>query len=191
MVRDSNSRRPQKSEITFFDFIPKNMRRLNWFRATETSLSLIIFLIFLSCKEAKTEFILVENRTYKYVADSGERRLEEVVFIINPPNRVDELFKVIAQYNENTISKDSIEKGYDRYDRLFFRESKTTPRDFVDDEGFSPDRLFDHLDDYIGTYRMKVCDPEKKFPSYEWLFTGEGGYADFETKYFGTPCNRF
>ena len=155
---------------------------------------LVFFTPFFSCNEKKTEFIRSEKRvqTFHY---EGRYDYLDIVFIVNPPDKWADLVKLIDDYNSKTVNKDKVINSFDAFDRVFYRETRRTPRDFEDDESFIPDRLGDHSYDRIAMYSMKQCngirlkDVKVDSTQVEWKLEA---YSDspysFDPIYYGHTC---
>lgn len=146
----------------------------------------ILIVLCIGCSKTKgpTEFYVPKSRIHTFTTVEGERRYQDVVFIINPPSDYSDLLKLAEEYNERTVLKDTIQRNYDTFDRYFFKESSNTPRDFEDDESFSPDRLFDHKDDLIAQYSMRTCSKEDKTKTHKWWFK----HRYFPAVYYKDDC---
>lgn len=145
----------------------------------------IFIILCIGCNKTKgpTEFYVPKNRVQKFAVE-GQRRCYDVVFILNPPGDYNDLLKLIESYNQKTILRDTVQANYDMFERYFFKESKDTPRDFEDDESFSPDRLFDHRDDLIAIYSMRTCRSDDKTKKYKWWFK----HKYFPAVYYKDDC---
>ena len=144
---------------------------------------LIIFIFFSSCSQKKPEFYAAPQ--LKLISNSqNDVTYYDVIFIKNPPQNAESLIRALDKYNQQTINKDSIESKYIYFERSFFRESKSTPRNFVPDPGgIAVDILDDHVDDYLGTYSMRKCPNSQ---ASEWSLTS--GYIKFDARYIGKKC---
>jgi hypothetical protein len=142
---------------------------------------LFVFLFsFFSCAKKKTEFIHIETRvqTLDY---EGHHDYYDVVFIINPPEKLEDIVKLIGDYNDSTIDKDKTINSFDYFNRTFYKESKRTPRDFQDNESFTPDRLYDN------GIRQKIKRVDST--EVEWKLESYFNSAfQFEPIYYGHTC---
>jgi hypothetical protein len=104
----------------------------------------------------KPTFYLAPQLSSTYRANNIDSSRTEVVIIINPPSNEDSLLKYINLYNQDMLNnKYSIQNQYTLFERDFYRESKKTPRNFIDDGGgFYSDRLEDHKEDWIASWVM-------------------------------------
>jgi hypothetical protein len=124
----------------------------------------IIYLIalmpfFTSCvnnkKQISPQIHLVSSYLLDTVAFDNQKTRTEIYIVSAYNENIYKSNKLIKLFNKNIITnKASIEKNYDLYSRLFYKESAQTPIDFVDDNSFIPDYLYDHNDDFICSITM-------------------------------------
>ncbi|RZK11832.1 MAG: hypothetical protein EOO43_19060 [Flavobacterium sp.] len=152
--------------------------------------NLVVFVcifLFFGCDQKTPKFILRPDKAKAYSHDNISY-YTEVVIIANPPSNTSDLINLISRYNERTVSKFDIEQHYDVYIRDFYKESADTPVDFQDDDGFSPNLLGDHVNDFICSLKMKSCGIGKK-QIHEWSLSSGFDYVTFDPIFYGQRCN--
>ncbi len=99
----------------------------------------------------------------------------ETYIIVNPPSGKKLLLEIAQKHNESlAVHNDSIAGKYDYFMRRYYRESKQTPVDFIDDKGgFDSDRLDDHSDDFVFAVEMKSKQP---------MFNGTKAWYTYDDK---------
>ena len=145
---------------------------------------IVVLAMIFGCETKSPEFSLIKNRVIIRNYE-GKTTYSDVVFLSDPPDDAKSLLKLIEKYNEFSLSKDTIESKYDYFSRRFYRESYRTPKDFKDDESYTPDYLDDHIYDYIGSFEMKKCITTGN-PI--WSFDGLGGYLKLNIIFYEQDC---
>jgi hypothetical protein len=97
-----------------------------------------------------TDTVMVNN-------ENQEIKIEFYV-VTNPPQDTLELKKEIESFNQKTLSGD--EKGFDRFQRVFYKESKATTRTYVETDA---DNIETHLKDIIAEIHWIDHDRIKYF----------------------------
>lgn len=128
-------------------------------------------------KEATQIFEIQNTQQLYYDPDSKVATIEKNYMIINEPEDLHKLKKLIEKYNNDSpidmkIIKKLIEEAEITYDDIgkidilikFYRESKDLPRDWHPNEAyFNIDRIEYHNDDCIASIVWSKEDPKKRY----------------------------
>lgn len=97
---------------------------------------MVFFFCLISCnkKKEKTQ-ILSLSRPYSFVDTTQSNSRSQVLgvefyIIINPPADTIQLSKQIKEFSSLTLQ--GIEKKYDRFQRIFYKESNNTKRTYIE-----------------------------------------------------------
>lgn len=84
------------------------------------------------------------------------RNKKEVFIIENPSNNNLEILKCIGENEKKClIDTNDIERTHSYFHRVYYKESKKTPIDFVEDSGgFDVNILEDHKEDFVFSIKM-------------------------------------
>lgn len=144
-------------------------------------LSSLCIIIFFSCNRKSepprivfAEQLLKDVESINEYYDSGFQRTRYEYYIVaNPPKNRDSLLKIVKKHNDSLkLLNDSIEKKYDLFNRTYYKESKKTPVDFVEDcgGGFITDCIYDHTEDFLCGYVMESSNNNSGQRSKSWKF---------------------
>jgi hypothetical protein len=110
-----------------------------------------------------------ENSGQSYSGEPYRIRTEYIV-IANPPEDREALQKLVDEYNQNTLSDEELSK-WSGYQRWFYKESSSMPRDYKESGGyFDKDRIDHHGDDLLvivtwhGFGKERTYDFQKAMP---------------------------
>jgi hypothetical protein len=96
----------------------------------------------------------------------------EYIIIQYSEGYTNEELKVFIHDYEKKFRTDTVEiaSRYDRFYRFYYRESRKTPIDFIDDPGgFSTDIINDHVEDYVCSKTMTKRRLPDDTVTFEWI----------------------
>lgn len=121
-----------------------------------------------SC-ERKTEFFPLQD--IYYISDLTRY---EYIVVSNPPDHPDSLAKLIIAYNDSTLDINYYHDRKISFERRFFKETRFTPRNYKEDEGYlSEDHIGDHFEDIIAVVTQEVCQNKDSLTGI-WLLKVKG-----------------
>lgn len=110
--------------------------------------------------------IMNTKEVYNY-PDSKVITIMKHYMIINPPEDLQELKKLVIKFNEdNPISRENkLDANKERqFEAYFYRRSKKLPRNWQPNEAYmNTDRIEHHKNDCIAVIRWLDSEPQKRF----------------------------
>ncbi len=114
---------------------------------------LILFIIgIVSCNSEKPQILFIEELSYNYeLLGKPEKDRFDVFLIRYPPHKKSKTLELAIRHCDSIfLLNDSILNHYERYSIAYYKVSRKTPIDFVEDPGgFSTDVLDQHTNDFI------------------------------------------
>lgn len=130
----------------------------------------VLFFLFISCNgknnRKEPDFFYAKTLEWDFALNDPNVGIvhykREVIIIRNSDDySIDELLVFIEKYEKNHKFVDTsyLFDRYDDFERCYYRESKKTPINFVEDPGgFVVDVLEDHHEDYVCCRRIRKIE---------------------------------
>jgi hypothetical protein len=113
---------------------------------------LVTVTIFIQCEKKEPEFFKMDIQSNPFIEppDSANRQIpvfREVYVIASPPGNPEKLRKMVDEFNAKTLHLPDSIPTYSYY-RKFYKETRSTPRNYQEDER-SGDDILNHFKDLL------------------------------------------